>query len=191
MFRPHLFLKFAGALLLTTAFGLQAHAAAAGEHELWVGAAAGLAVPNKSSTTPRAQYGATLGAKIGTEFAVGAYYLTARKDEGGALGSFNFDLYGVEGTYHFEGEAKGAYFGLRMGISKVEVGTGTTALSVSPFHWGPVVGYNHMLGENLSLGADVAYYSISKGDGTTTGGATVSVDGFSTLSFLATLKLWL
>lgn len=179
-------LLIVGLLVSTTGF-----AAAEGEQALWVGGAGGFLVPNKSSTTARGQYGLTLGAKIGTEFAVGAYYLTSKKDEGSPVGQFDLDFYGVEGSYHFEGEAKGAYFGVRMGITKADYGVTGARASASPFHIGAIAGYNHWLTSNVSLGGDVGFYSVSKGDATDAAGVSRTVDGFSALSFLATLKFWL
>ena len=167
-----------------------ASAAADGQQALLVGGAAGVIVPTRSSTTSRTALGVTAGAKIGTEMGLGGYYFTSQKDEGGAIGNFNIDFYGVEGTYHFEGEAKGAYFGVRLGITKIDVGTGAAAISVSPFHVGAVGGYNHFITDSFSVGGDVSAYSVSKGDATVSG-VTVAVDSFSALSFLATLKFWL
>jgi hypothetical protein len=178
------------AVLFLSLFSTFASAAAEGEQALWVGGAAGALVPTKSSTTARGAFGATVGAKIGTEFGFGGYYFTSPKDEGSTQGKFDLNFYGVEGTYHFEGEAKGAYFGIRLGITKIDSGTGSSAISVSPFHVGVVGGYNHWLTDSISLGGDVTVYSVSKGDATVSGG-TVSVDSFSALSFLGTLKFWL
>lgn len=168
-----------------------AHAAAEGEQALWIGGAGGLLVPNKSSTTARTQLGITAGAKIGTELGLGAYYFTSKKEEGGVIGAFDLDFYGVEGTYHFEGEAKGAYFGVRLGITKMDFGVSPNQVSASPFHAGAIAGYNHWITDSLSLGGDLSFYSVSKGEATSLVGNTVSVDSFSALSFLATLKLWL
>lgn len=180
-------LSFGAVILVSPA----AKAAAEGEKALWVGGAGGFFVPAESRASGREQYGVTAGAKIGTEMGLGAYYLTSKKDEGGTLGRFNLDFYGLEGSYHFEGEAKGAYFGLRLGITKIDFGVPGTQVSVSPFHAGVFAGYNHWLGESVSLGADVGFYSVSKGEATALNGTTVSVDSFSALNFLATLKFWL
>lgn len=176
---------------LTTVFTSHAKAAAAGEKALWVGGAAGVLVPNKSETNPRGEYGVTVGAKIGTELGLGAYYFSSNKDEGATLGKFDLSFYGVEGTYHFEGEAKGAYFGVRLGITKIDLGLSPYQVSASPFHVGAIAGYNHWVTENVSIGGDLSFYSVSKGTDTSFSGVTVSVDGFSALSFLATVKFWL
>jgi hypothetical protein len=184
-------LVLVAAVTVTTVFSVNANAAAEGEQALWVGGAAGVLVPNKSSTNPRGEYGVTVGAKIGTELGLGAYYFSASKDEGGTVGKFDLNLYGIEGTYHFEGEAKGAYFGVRLGITKMDFGVSPNEVSASPFHIGAVGGYNHWVTDNLSIGGDLSFYSISKGEATSTNGFTTTVDSFSALSFLATVKLWL
>lgn len=171
-------------------FGSSAMAAAAGEKALWVGGAGGVLVPNRSSSTARGAYGVTLGAKIGTEMGLGAYYFSSKKDEGGTQGKFDMDFYGIEGSYRFEGEAKGAFFGLRLGITKMDFGP-TPSVSASPFHFGVFAGYDHMVTNSISIGGDVSFYSVSKGEATSLTGATTSVDTFSALSFLATLKFWL
>ncbi len=169
----------------------EANAAAEGEKALWVGGAGGVLVPNRSSSTARGAFGVTLGAKVGTEMGVGAYYFSSKKDEGGTQGKFDMDLYGVQGSYHFEGEAKGAFFGLRLGIAKMDFGVPTAQVSASPFHFGVFAGYDHFITNSFSVGGDVSFYSVSKGEATSLAGTTVSVDAFSALSFLATLKLWL
>lgn len=179
------------AALVVGSISTRALAAADGEKALWVGGAAGVLVPTKSSTTVRGAYGATIGAKIGTEFGLGAYYFTSPKDEGAPVGKFDLNFYGVEGTYHFEGEAKGAYFGIRLGVTKIDIGSGASAVSSSPFHIGVVGGYNHWISDSISIGGDVSAYSVSKGDATALSGVTTSIDAFSALSFLGTLKFWL
>lgn len=158
-----------------------AHAA---DPTAWVGGIFGLAVPNADDTTSRAIYGLTGGAKIGSELGVGVYYLTSQKDEdltGGVKGKFDFDLYGVELAYHFEGEAKGVYLGGRLGTSKVRVGTPLGNVSTSPFHWGLVAGYNHMIGDHFSIGGEANFMSVAEAD---------NIKSFNTLNFLATGKLW-
>jgi hypothetical protein len=180
------------ATILLLAWGPVAQAAAGGEKALWMGGAGGLMVPNKSGTSARSILGISAGAKLGTEFGLGAYYFASKKEEGGVIGKFDNDFYGVEGSYHFEGEARGAYFGLRLGITKMDFGTTPNQVSASPFHIGLIAGYNHWLTDFLSIGGDIGIYSISKGEATSQAtGSTVTVDGYSSLNFLATLKFWL
>jgi len=161
------------------------------EPTVWAGAMGGVLIPNKSGTSARGDLGLTAGAMLGSEFAIGGYYLTSKKSETSSVGTFDLDFYGIEGSYHFEGEARGAYFGARMGITKMNFGVAPSELTASPFHFGAIAGYNKWLGENLSIGADLALYSVSKGEATSLTGLPSTVDSFTALTFLATLKLWL
>ena len=145
----------------------------------WVGAMGGLSVPNADNSSSRPMFGITAGAMLGTEYGLGAYYQTSSKDEDVPTGksSFNYDLYGVEFTYNFEGSARGVYLGGRIGTSKVTSGSNSS----SPTHVGAVAGFNHMLGESLSIGGDLSYISVSSSS---------SISSFSMLNFLATVKVW-
>ncbi len=142
----------------------------------WVGGLYGLTVPSYNGTGARGIYGLTAGAKVGTEFGVGVYYTSSQKRE--SIGDFNFDLYGVQAGYHFEGEANGVFIAGRIGTSKIAVNGAT---NVSPMNVGAVVGYDYMLGDHLSLGGEISYMSIA---------ASAPIESFTTLNFLAALKLW-
>lgn len=186
------FLALSGAVGLLT-LGVVSSAHAASDPSVWVGGALGMSVPNASNTTARPLYGITAGAKVGSEFGVGAYYLTSTKDEtsGTVTVPFAYDLYGVEGAYYFEGEAKGVYLGGRLGMSRVSSKnplSGTT-YAINPMHWGLMAGYNYMIGDHFSLGGEAGYMSIASGN-TTVGGTAYSIDAFSTLNFLLTAKFW-
>jgi hypothetical protein len=175
--------------LLTTA----SRAQASEEPHGWVGALGGISIPNADNTTSRVGYGVTAGAKLGSEWGLGAYYLTSKKDESasGVTYSFNYDLYGVELAYHFEGEALGAYVGGRVGTSKITAGVGSTQISTSPTHYGLVAGYNYFLNDNLSLGGEFSYVSVGSSSSTALGSSTsVTIDGFSILNFMASVKFW-
>lgn len=150
-----------------------------GDASVWVGALFGLSVPNASNTSSRTTYGLTGGAKVGSELGVGGYYLTSHKDEdvAGTKVPFDYDLYGVEGAYHFEGEAKGVYLGGRLGVSKVKAGT----VDGSPMNFGAMAGYNYFLGDHFSLGGEVNFMSVEKAG---------SINGFTMLNFLASAKAW-
>lgn len=151
-------------------------AAHADDSKAWVGGLFGLTVPSYNGTQARGIYGLTAGAKIGTEFGVGVYYTSSQKRE--TIGDFNFDLYGVQAGYHFEGEANGVFIAGRIGTSKLSVAGAT---NVSPMNFGAVVGYDYMLFDHASLGGEASYMSIASAAGT---------EGFTTLNFLASLKLW-
>lgn len=140
----------------------------------WVGGLLGISVPNYDNTTSRGMFGLTAGAKLGDNLGLGAYYMTSSKDENG--GRFNYDLYGVQLSYHFDGEATGAWFGGRVGTSKIDVGS-----SYSPMNIGAVAGYDYLLTDHLSLGGEINWMSISESS---------PLKSFSTLNFLGALKLW-
>lgn len=143
----------------------------------WVGALGGISVPNQNDASARPMVGITGGAKVGSEFGVGGYYLTASKDEGGTVGTISYDLFGVELAYHFEGEANGVYLGGRLGTGKAKAG----AASASPLNYGAVAGYNGFLNDHLSLGGEVNFFSLPE---------TGDVDGFTMLNFLGSVKFW-
>ncbi len=179
-------------LVVSTVASTSALAAVDGsEAALWVGGSGGVFVPNKSGTSARSQLGLTVGAKIGSELAIGGYYSTSQKAEGAPHGQFDVAFYGIEGSYHFEGEARGAYFGARIGITKMDFGLSPNEVTASPFHVGLIGGYNHWLSRSVSVGGDLGFYSVSKGEATSRAGVTSTVDSFTALSFLATAKFWL
>lgn len=167
-------------------------AAGSGDSAGWVGGQFGLSVPNAQNTTSRSNMAITGGAKVGSEFGVGAYYQTSRKDESvnGVSTPWNYDLYGVMAGYFFEGEAKGVYLGGLLGMSKVGTKTaGGLDVSTSPMHWGLVAGYDHMLAQHFSLGGEVTYISVASSS-TTVAATTVTTDAFSTLNFMVSGKFW-
>ena len=165
-----------GTLCITFAVAaLTAASAQAVDAKAWAGGLLGLTVPSANGTTSRSQYGLTAGAKVGTELGVGVYYLSSQKTEDG-IGAYNFDLYGAQVGYHFEGEADGVFIAGRIGTSKVGPN------NLSPMNIGVVAGYDYLLSEHLSLGGEVSYMSIA---------ASGNQGGFTTLGFLAALKLWL
>ncbi|MEK7357440.1 MAG: outer membrane beta-barrel protein [Bdellovibrionota bacterium] len=145
----------------------------------WVGGLFGLSIPNADQTTSRGAFGITGGAKLGSEWGIGGYYLTSHKDETG--GKFGYDLYGIEFAYHFEGEAAGVYLGGRVGTSKITSG----AITTSPTNYGAVAGFNHFLSDHVSLGGELNFFSVPESTSTAT-----TVKGFTMLNFLAAAKFW-
>ena len=159
----------------------------------WVGGLFGLSIPNYDNTSSRLMYGITGGAKVGTELGLGAYYLTSSKDEdaavaGGAKQPFNYDMFGIEFAYHFEGEAKGVYVGGRLGTSKIKAGS-PVSYTTSPVHYGAVGGYNKFLGENFSLGGEFNFMSVPESS-VDVNGTSQKIKAFSMLNFLFSAKLW-
>lgn len=168
--------QFLIAAIAILTLGLATPAHAAEIPHAWVGGLFGLSVPNADNTSSRGMYGITLGAKLGDNLGLGGYYMSSQKDES-IIGKFNYDLFGVQLSFHFDGDATGAWFGGRIGTSKVN----TTSGSYSPMNLGAVGGYDYLLAEHISLGGEVNWMSISSAS---------PQAGFSTLNFLAALKLW-
>ena len=177
------------AVLAVLFFQVPAHADGAGENG-WVGGMFGLSVPNADNTTSRTMYGLTAGAKVGTEFGIGLYYLTSRQNEtmNSVSTPFNYDLYGVDFGYYFEGEAKGVYFGGKLGTSKLSTNNAAVpaqGVTTSPMHYGVFAGYNYMIGSNFSVGGEASYISISSSNGNN-----LQINSFSMLDFLLSVKAW-
>ena len=156
----------------------------AAEAKGWAGGLLGLSVPSASGTTSRGTYGITAGAKVGSELGVGGYFLTSHKDEdassvlAGSKADFGYDMYGVEVSYFFDGEAEGVYLGGRIGTTKVKAPgyvDGTAA------NYGAVAGFNQFLGDHFSIGGEVSFFSVDKAN---------AINGFTMLNFLGSAKLW-
>ena len=171
--------QIALALIVALFYSLSSHAAGLEDRQGWAGGLVGISVPNADNTSSRLMYGVTAGAKLGSEYGLGAYFLNSEKKED--LTDFNYQLFGVQLSYHFEGEAAGAYFGARVGISKVKTLIGET----SPTNYGVVGGYDHALGDRFSLGGEASYMAVAKG---TSNGQ--PIDAFGMINFLASLKFW-
>jgi hypothetical protein len=161
--------------LATVTLGSSVNAKASEIPHAWVGGLFGLSVPNADNSSSRGMFGITGGAKIGDNLGVGGYSLSSQKDE--TFGKFNYDLFGVQVSYHFDGDATGAWFGGRIGTTKVDSG----ALNFSPMNIGAVAGYDYLLAQHISLGGEVSWMSISESS---------PLKSFSTLNFLAALKFW-
>src|SRR4051812_46930095 len=137
---------FALALIVSTsAFAAEANTDAKG----WVGGLFGIQVPSYDDVDSRAAWGVTAGAKLGSEYGLGAYYIEGKGD--GLGGSFDYGLMGIELTYQFEGEAAGVYLGGRMGLTKLKATVGAASNDFNPYHWGLLAGINHFISPNLSF----------------------------------------
>lgn len=149
----------------------------------YLGAQAGISVPDYDDSSSRLGFGFTGGARLDGEFGLGAYYLSSSKEEtiGVTQTDFNYQLYGFEGSFHFEGVADGAYVGLRVGISKVKLGTS----DFSPTNYGLLFGYDYFVQEMWSVGLEGSYMRI-EGDKD----GLVNLDGFTTLQLMASTKVW-
>jgi hypothetical protein len=158
------------ALALVTLVSPLAHAGP--DSRGWVGGLLGLTVPDADNTSSRSMWGLTAGAKLGSEWGIGAYYLNSEKSS-----EFDMNLYGVQFGYHFEGEANGVFIAGRLGTSKLESGS----VEWSPTNLGVVAGYDYMLGEHFSLGGEASFMSIGKDN---------NQESFTILSFLGAAKFW-
>ena len=161
----------------------------------WLGGDLGLSVPNENNTTSRSIWGVDAGAKLGTEWGIGAYYSTSHKDESanGTTTPFNYDLYGITGGYYFEGSARGVYLGAMLGMSKVGSQLGGTNFTTSPMHWGLMAGYDYMITDHFSLGGQIDYVSISSSNTNVTvsgQSVTANTDQFSLLNFMLSARIW-
>lgn len=169
--------------LLLLALMLFSGGSYAANGKIYAGGLLGISVPDHDDTSARPLYGILGGARIGGEFAFGAYYLVANKSEtiSGVKTDFNYSLYGLQGAYYFEAIDENAFIAARVGISKVEKGDKT----YSPFHWGLVAGYDYFVNEKFSFGPEVGFLFVHGED--TTG---AQLEGFSMLNFAATAKFW-
>lgn len=146
----------------------------------YVGGLVGMSVPDADDTSSRPIFGLLGGARLDGEFGLGGYYMSSKKDETG--GEFGYKLYGIEGSFHFEGVADGAFVAVRIGVSKVEGGS----VSFSPMNYGLYFGYDHMLTEAASVGIEAGFSKVdkdSKSDGS-------ELESFGILNFAATGKFW-
>lgn len=175
-------MKFILAALLSL-FSAQALAQAKG----YVGAVGGFSVPDAEDTTGRPAFGILAGARLDGELGLGAYFLTSSKKEtvDNVKGDFNYSLFGVEGSFHFEGIADGAFVALRMGLAKIKAGQANT----SPFTYGLAFGYDYFFNDNMSAGIDAGFMSVQKGS-ENINGVSHEVKAFNMLNFMAALKFW-
>jgi hypothetical protein len=149
----------------------------------YLGAQGGISVPDYDDTSSRFAFGFSGGARLDGEFGIGAYYLSSAKEEtmDGVDRDFNFQLYGFEGSYHFEGVADGAYLGVRAGISKVKA----SDVDFSPTNYGALFGYDYFVNPMWSIGLEGSYFHV---EGDTKDNATL--DSFNSLQLLASTKVW-
>lgn len=160
--------------------GQQAFAQAKG----YVGGMAGMSVPSYDSTTARTGYGFMGGVRLDGELGVGAYFLGSSKTEdfNGESTPFNYQLYGIEGSFHFEGIADGAFLGIRVGTTKLRVGSN---INTSPTHLGPIFGYDRIFDDNFSVGVEGSWISVDSSSQ-----SQKNIKNFNILSFNAVAKMW-
>jgi hypothetical protein len=172
----------------TLAFSQGAHAAE--DPHGWVGAELGMSNPDYSGTTMRSIYGITGGAKLGSNLGIGVYYLSSTNSESPPVGTFGYNLFGVDFGYYFDGEASGAYFGASLGMTKLTAGNSPNQVTTSPSHYGAFAGYNYMIGDRFSLGGELRYAAVGSSSGNNSAGNNVNVNSFNILSVMLTGKFW-
>lgn len=162
--------------------------------QAYVGIDGGFSVPSYDQTSGRPFYGIVAGAKLDGEFGIGAFFLTSNKEETitGVTTKFNYAIYGLEASYHFEGYADNAYVALRAGLAKVAVGVlaNTQEVSTSPFAYGLQIGYDHPIADSFSLGVEAGWMNIASSTSTVAGLGGVSVNSFNILDFGVAAKVW-
>ncbi len=153
----------------------------------YVGAIGGFSVPDAEDTSGRPIFGAVAGSRLDGELGLGGYFLSSAKKEkvNNVDVDFEYALYGIEGSFHFEGIADGAFVALRMGLAKIKVGDA----NMSPFSYGLGFGYDHFINEAFSVGIDAGFMSVQKSSDSVNG---VSVDqkAFNMLNFMVAAKFW-
>jgi len=184
-------LKALTSFCLVAVMGLSSTAQAGIDSNGWVGGLLGIHIPDAEDTTARLGWGVTAGAKLGTEWGFGAYYLNSGKEESSNGIKFDFDytMYGVEAGYHFEGEAAGVYVGGRLGMTRVDSRILGVDIDFQPFHFGFMAGYNHWLTEQISIGGEASYMNVAS-DKDTVSGATLELESFNIIAFMASVKFW-
>ncbi len=173
--------SFMFALVLSMLFSAQmANAQAKG----YAGVLAGFSVPDAENTGGRLAYGLLGGARLDGEWGFGAYFLTSSQKESVAGVKFDFDysLYGLEGSFHMEGVADGAFVAARVGMAKVDQGTE----NYSPLAWGLAAGYDYFFSENMSGGLEAGFMNVQGKNKT----ALLELKSFTMLNFLASFKFW-
>lgn len=150
----------------------------------YLGVVAGMSVPNYEDTTARPAHGLLGGMRLDGELGIGAYYLGSSKVENmsGIDTRFNYSLYGIEGSFHFEGVADGAFLGVRVGTTKLSVGSD---INTSPTHFGLVFGFDKFLSDNFSVGVEGSWISVESSSR-----QSVELKNFTLLDFNAAVKMW-
>lgn len=168
------------ALIFVSGVGISAFAQARG----YLGAIGGISVPSYENTSSRVAFGLVGGTRLDGELGIGAYYLNSAKSEdvAGIQTDIDYGLFGIEGSFHFEGVADGAFVGVRVGTTKLKVGP---TLNTSPTHYGVVFGYDKFLNESASLGVEGSWISIESSSYSGN-----ELKGFSALNFMVAAKFW-
>lgn len=155
-----------------------------------IGLAYGFTVPDADNTNPRQMWGLVGSSMISPKISLGGYYLVSDKEQGGGAGGrdFKFSVHGLSLTYN-EPQGNGvAYFGMKLGLSKLETkNTLGESVILSPYHYGVVLGYDYSLWSWMSFGFEGNYLHFEDSDITINGNSYVE-GKFNAISFLMSLK---
>lgn len=155
----------------------------------YAGVMAGMSVPDYEDTSARPAFGILGGARLDGEWGFGGFYLMSNKKESvnNVDVDFDYSLYGIEGSFHMEGVADGAYIAARVGLAKVETGVGTAKSNYSPMVWGIHAGYDHFFTENFSAGIEAGFMSVAAENKSP---PKADLDSFTMINFLVATKFW-
>lgn len=149
----------------------------------------GYSVPDADNANPHKMFGVKGTANIAGSFNMGGYYLVTGGEVGTGGDKFDYSIHGIEGIFQLGAGGSGKTFlGLRVGIAKVRTEESGTNLIFSPYHYGPVCGYDFNFTSWLSFGFEGSFVYVEKAN-TVKSSVQYDNDSFSVLSFLATLQL--
>ncbi len=178
------------ALLLavqTLCLGFSAQA----QSQAYVGGLAGLSVPRAEDSSSRPIYGLLAGARLEREWGLGAFFLSSQKNESveGVDRKFSFDLYGFEGSFHFDNVADGAVVGLRLGFAEVSRELAAGTLKLTPVVFGAFFGYDHFISSFFSVGGEGSLMVITSEKGSLAG-VSLEESRWAMLNFSLVGKFW-
>jgi opacity protein-like surface antigen len=177
--------RFSLLFVLALSFLFTGHIASA-QAKGYAGVTAGFSVPDADDTSGRPMFGVVGGARLDGEWGFGGFYMMSSKEESADGNDFDFDysIYGIEGSFHMEGIADGAFVAARVGLAKVEVGSAGATENYSPFAWGIGLGYDYFFTEQFSAGLEAGMMNVQGADGTP------DLDSFTMINFLVAAKMW-
>jgi hypothetical protein len=149
----------------------------------------GLSVPDAENTNPYMLTGIKGSARLTPYFSTGGYYMTS--DKQGAPSStdkFRYSIAGVEAVYHIVQGQGDTYFGVRAGITKIKTSPNGEDATFSPYHYGIATGYDYLIYPWLAVGFEGSYLHAERGK-TIQNGATIQLDSFNIMSFLASIQI--
>lgn len=150
----------------------------------YLGADIGWAKPSYTGADGRLVYGAQAGAFVWEKsLSLGAFFETGPKKKSGV--KQNYMTYGLDVDYHFTDFVPGLFAGLKIGMETNKLG-GT---SLSALAWGLEVGYDHVIADGWSIGAETSYVFVAK-KSKGTGLAKVEAKAHQTWTLLANIKYW-